>query len=259
MVKAIVLHSVVPVRTEAAESAEQQTQLLFAQTCTILEEKPRWMKISNDSDGQIGWVDSKMLVPLNESEWQQVSNANMDAMVRLPMAYAVSGNNGQTIPLTMGTHLPNYKAGQFDILGVPFRIDEAMVTPKPLVLTEETMLQVIRFLLNTPYLWGGKNAFGMDCSGLVQIVFSLFGRTLPRNASEQVKIGCHVDNLQQAQVGDLAFFDHDDGKISHVGILLDAHRIVHCSGRVKVEKVDEKGIWNVEDGKYSHHLVEIRR
>ena len=100
---------------------------------------------------------------------------------------------------------------------------------------------------------------GMDCSGFTQVVMSLFGKRLLRNASEQVKQGEPVDEWTQIQAGDLVFFDHEDGRISHVGIAIDSERLIHCSGRVKVEKLDETGIFNAETGAYSHHLAAIRR
>ena len=256
----IVLHSVVPVRSEANEGSEQLTQLLFAETVDILEEKPRWIRIKNDADGQIGWVDFKMLTKLSDSECELVAKADKSARVMMPMAYAVSENNGQTIPLTAGTCLPNYKDGRFEVLGVGFRIDPSMVVDKSLEITTEKIMEVVRFFLNVPYLWGGKNALGMDCSGFTQIIHSLFGHQLLRNASEQVTQGIPVKSLKNAQTGDLAFFDHEDGKISHVGLILDSERIIHCSGRVKVEKLDEIGIFSIEQGgTYTHHLVSIRR
>ena len=258
--KGIVLHSVVPVRSEANEGGEQLTQLLFAETVDILEEKTRWIRIKNDADGQIGWVDFKMLTKLSDSESDLVAKADKSARVMMPMAYAVSENNGQTIPLTAGTCLPNYKDGRFEVLGVGFRIDPSMVADKSLEMTTEKIMEVVRFFLNVPYLWGGKNALGMDCSGFTQIIHSLFGHQLLRNASEQVTQGVPVKSLKNAQTGDLAFFDHEDGKISHVGLILDSERIIHCSGRVKVEKLDEIGIFSIEQGgTYTHHLVSIRR
>ena len=258
--KGIVLHSVVPVRSEANEGSEQLTQLLFAETVDILEEKPRWIRIKNDADGQIGWVDFKMLTKLSDSECELVAKADKSARVMMPMAYAVSENNGQTIPLTAGTCLPNYKDGRFEVLGVGFRIDPSMVADKSLEMTTEKIMEVVRFFLNVPYLWGGKNALGMDCSGFTQIIHSLFGHQLLRNASEQETQGMPVKSLKNAQTGDLAFFDHEDGKISHVGLILDSERIIHCSGRVKVEKLDEIGIFSIEQGgTYTHHLVSIRR
>ena len=115
---------------------------------------------------------------------------------------------------------------------------------------------------------------GMDCSGFTQIIMSLFGKNLPRNASRQARCGKNIPSLQKAKPGDLVFFDHEDGKISHVGIILQSAdtneqspvTLIHCSGRVKVEKLDETGIFSVEQadpdhpqGRYTHHLVSIQR
>ena len=260
MVKGLSLHSIVPVRTEAREGSEQSTQMLFAETCTILEEKPRWNRIKLDLDGQEGWVDAKMICPMTEEEYKGHQEAMQSAaFVAFPMTYAVSGNNGQTIPLTAGTRLPKFKDGVFELLGVKFRIDASMVRTAPAAMNLQTLLETTRFFLNTPYLWGGKNALGMDCSGFTQVIMGLFGKALLRNASEQATQGAPVQDLQHAQAGDLVFFDHEDGKISHVGIVIDPERVIHCSGRVKVEKLDSNGIFSVETGAYTHHLVQIRR
>ena len=266
MVKAISLHSVVPVRAEARESAEQNTQMLFGELCTILEQQPRWNRVQLEQDGQEGWVDAKMITPMSEEEYASYSAAYKEAAyVLFPMAYAMSENNGQTIPLTAGTRLTNYKDGEFNVLGVNFRIDPSMVITQPLELNEQILLQTVRFFLNVPYLWGGKNAMGMDCSGFTQVILSLFGKHLLRNASEQATQGKPIAELAQAKAGDLVFFDHqglNDGaanptKITHVGIVIDPTRVIHCSGRVKVEKLDSTGIFNTEQGGYSHHLASI--
>ena len=284
--KGISLHSVVPVRTEARETAEMSTQILFAEQCEILAEQARWYQVRLCQDGQEGWVDKKMLTPLSAEEEQKLP-AEATAMVLMPMAYAVSENNGQTIPLTAGTRLCNYKDGRFELLGVGFRIDPSMVLTAPLPLDEPHLLQAVRFFLNIPYLWGGKNAMGMDCSGFTQVVLSLFGKHLLRNASQQATQGIEVNGLEDAQAGDLAFFckpnaDNENNvnnvnnannanngapaPITHVGILIDKQRIIHCSGRVKVEKIDATGIFSIEQadakhpqGQYTHQLLSIRR
>lgn len=281
--KGISLHSVVPVRTEARETAEMSTQILFAEQCEILAEQARWYQVRLCQDGQEGWVDKKMLTPLSADEEQKLP-AEATAMVLMPMAYAVSENNGQTIPLTAGTRLCNYKDGRFELLGVGFRIDPSMVLTAPLPLDEPHLLQAVRFFLNIPYLWGGKNAMGMDCSGFTQVVLSLFGKHLLRNASQQATQGTEVNRLEDAQAGDLAFFckpqtnhanhaNHANNAnngahapITHVGILIDKQRIIHCSGRVKVEKIDATGIFSIEQadaqhpqGQYTHQLLSIRR
>lgn len=262
--KIISLHSLVPLRAEPREQAEQVTQMLFAQTATVLEQQSAWTHIRLDDDGQVGWADSKMLTPLSDDEQATVEAAleQTTARVMMPMAYAVSANNRQTLPLTAGTLLPDYRDGHFSLLGVPFLIDANMVAAQPLPLNEDTLMRVTRFFLNIPYLWGGKNAMGMDCSGFTQVVLSLFGHRLPRNASEQALCGQPVADLQQAQTGDLVLFDHapDSTRISHVGILLDSDRVIHCSGRVKVETIDTNGILSAErNNTYTHHLATIRR
>ena len=201
-----------------------------------------------------------MICPMKSEEYVSYKEAlKTAATVKFPMTYAVSENNGQTIPLTSGTRLTNYQDGRFEVLGVGFRIDPSMVITQALEMNQENLLQTVRFFLNTPYSWGGKNALGMDCSGYTQIVMSLFGKPLLRNAREQATQGESVDDLKKAQAGDLVFFDHQDGKISHVGIVIDQERVIHCSGRVKVEKLDENGIFNAETGEYSHHLCAIKR
>ena len=288
--KAVSLHSVVPVRTEASETSEQITQMLFGEICTIEEQKTRWIRVKLALDGQMGWVDAKMIATLSTDEYKSYSAAlKAAAYVAFPMAYAVSENNGQTIPLTAGTRLTNYHNGDFEVLGVGFRIDAGMVLTKPLEMTQPNLLQSVRFFLNVPYLWGGKNALGMDCSGFTQTILSLFGHKIPRNASEQVTQGRLISRLSSSKAGDLAFFCHYEEaatqeitsnlkqqstetnaiarqKITHVGILIDSERIIHCSGRIKIEKIDTTGIFSVEqsdtahpDGQYTHRLLSIRR
>ncbi len=279
--KGLALHSIIPVRVNPAEEAEQETQMLFGEMCTILVEsesesqtKRNWTHIRLDDDGEEGYVDTKMLTILSDQEAKEMAalyEAKNYARVRMPLAYAVSENNGQTIPLTAGTKLPQYKNGQFTLLGVTFRIDPQMVAEKPLAFNETNMLNTLRFFINTPYLWGGKNALGIDCSGFSQTIYSLFGIQLPRMARQQIvsplltspRRGGDV-SLNEAQCGDLAFFDHADEdptktKIIHVGILLDKERIIHASGRVKIEKIDEHGIYSNELGRYTHHLAGVRR
>lgn len=260
---AIVLHSVVPVRSAPSETAEQETQLLFGETCTIEKEEGSWYYIRNDYDGQVGWTDNKMVTKMTEEEYRQYSTSDLTAMVKMPVALAVSEGNGQTIPLTAGTRLCNYKDGKFSLLGSTFLIDTTMVAEKPLELTKDNFMQTVRFFLNIPYLWGGKNGLGMDCSGFTGVVMSLFGKKLLRNAKEQVTQGTEVGFLQEAECGDLVFLGHqkqgETAKVTHVGILLSSDTVIHCSGRVKVEKIDANGIISSQTGKYSHDLLAIRR
>lgn len=88
------------------------------------------------------------------------------------------------------------------------------------------------------------------------------GMAIPRDASQQAKEGTGVDFLQHAQCGDLAFFDNSEGKIVHVGILLDNHTIIHAtetSGRVVIDRIDQEGIISVKLKKRTHHLRFVKR
>ena len=123
----------------------------------------------------------------------------------------------------------------------------------------EMMIDYAKMLLGAPYLWGGRTAFGIDCSGLVQVCARMAGLLLPRDASQQVKEGELVYFLQETQPGDLAFFGEEDGHITHVGIILGDEQIIHCSGQVRIDYLDQTGIFNKEKNEHTHRLQVIKR
>jgi cell wall-associated NlpC family hydrolase len=99
----------------------------------------------------------------------------------------------------------------------------------------------------------------MDCSGFTQIIFKQHGIKLLRDAAQQATQGENIGFISDSRPGDLAFFDHNDGKISHVGLLIDEHSIIHCSGSVRIDPVDHQGIFDPVKKAYSHQLRLIRR
>lgn len=260
---------VTPVREEPAHAAEQATQLLFGEVCEVLDRHSSWTKIRSTMDGQLGWVVSKMLTPVSEEAIRLLGEkreTNGESVVATPMAVVTDTKTGEQLMLTIGTRLPYYKKGTFEVLGKKYKIDPRCVYEVKSDRSEvkgEDVVRVAQSLLNVPYLWGGKNIMGYDCSGFTQTVYSVFGINLLRNAREQVTQGQVVGSLAEAQPGDLVFFDHLDRapeatRITHVGMLISPTEVIHCSGCVHVDKIDETGI-RLANGKLSHHLVQIKR
>ena len=260
---------VTPVREEPAHAAEQATQLLFGEVCEVLDRHSSWTKIRSTMDGQLGWVVSKMLTPVSEEAIRLLGEkreTNGESVVATPMAVVTDTKTGEQLMLTIGTRLPYYKKGTFEVLGKKYKIDPRCVYEVKGDRSEikgEDVVRVAQSLLNVPYLWGGKNIMGYDCSGFIQTVYSVFGINLLRNAREQVTQGQVVGSLAEAQPGDLVFFDHLDRapeatRITHVGMLISPTEVIHCSGCVHVDKIDETGI-RLANGKLSHHLVQIKR
>ena len=261
--------TVVPVRENPSEGAEQLTQLLFGEVCEVLDRLPRWTKVRSILDGQEGWVDFKMLSPA--SNLIASSPHRLEAVVAAPMAAATPMDGGADLLLTLGTRLPNYSHGTFEVLGQQYLIDPTCVNNTTQLLNSDlsraellnNVCATAQSLLNAPYLWGGKNLMGLDCSGFTQVVYAAMGVNLLRNAREQMTQGELVPSLADAQPGDLAFFDHADRdpkatNISHVGLLLSPTEIIHCSGCVHIDTIDEQGI-HLPDGSLTHHLVQIKR
>ena len=278
MVEHVIAHcTVTPVRQEPSEGSEQLTQLLFGEVCEVLDRLPRWTKIRSTLDGQEGWVDFKMLSPAPISS-QEVKGERLkikgEGVISVPMAIATDMETSEELMLTLGTRLPNYAHGTFEVLGKQYLINPPCVSlpisnsllGRPIGGTpsnSHNVCAIAQTLLNAPYLWGGKNAMGMDCSGFTQVVYATQGINLLRNAREQMTQGNLVPSLAEAQPGDLVFFDHADRdpkatNISHVGLLLSPTEIIHCSGCVHIDTIDEQGI-HLPDGELTHHLVQIKR
>ena len=256
---------VTPVREEPSEAAEQATQLLFGEVCEVVDHLPGWTKIRSTMDGQTGWVSAKMVTPVSEEAKKQWGDKAM-GVVAVPMAVATDIATGEKRMLTIGTRLPNYANGTFIVLEKQYQIDPSCVYEikgEKVEVKGEEVVRVAKSLLNVPYLWGGKNMMGFDCSGFVQTVYSVFGIQLLRNAREQITQGEVVNSLAESQPGDLVFFDHSDRdpnatKISHVGMLISPTQVIHCSGWVHIDRIDEMGVY-LSNGEMTHHLVQIKR
>lgn len=246
---------VAPLRAEASDRAEIITQLLFGDQVELLQKSDNWWQVRNAYDGYEGWMDYKQLTPLTKEAYEGLEHC----LDLVPAAFGtqVTDAKGSKYLLSPGSNLPFYKNEQCTLGEEKFQVHFQPHQGAPS--SQEQLLNTALFFQNTGYLWGGKNLFGMDCSGFTQIVFKLNGIRLKRDAWQQAEQGSTVDFLQEVQAGDVAFFDNEAGRITHVGIMLNGTDIIHASGKVRIDQLDSQGIYNADLGKYTHKLRIVKR
>jgi hypothetical protein len=243
--------AVIPLRAEPSDKSEQVSQILFGEAFEIVEWTDRWAKVITDYDNYEGWIGRLQFVMLGYIAYKSLAQISPPITYRaVTQAWKKPDNTvlylpvGSSLVFLKGTtcHINNEK---FEIIGEIGGTESIDVTAKS--------------FLNTPYLWGGRIHYGIDCSGFTQTVFRLQGIHLLRDAWMQAEQGVAVDFISQVKLGDLAFFDNEEGRITHVGIMLNNAQIIHASGRVKIDSIDSQGIYSEEQKRYTHKLRIIKR
>lgn len=235
MDKGICVVTVAPVRAEGSDRAEIVTEILFGESADILEVNKNWTRIKMHYDGYEGWMDTKQLKTVTDEYL-----AKRKVTVVTEDFSSVLMNDGKTL-LSMGSEV------EFPAVASRRSHD-----------VRESIALTAKEFLNVPYLWGGKSFFAVDCSGFTQLVYKIHDIKLPRDASQQVEVGESLSFVEESQPGDLAFFENPEGKIIHVGIMLDNQRIIHASGKVRIDTLDSTGIFNKEMNKHTHKLRVIK-
>jgi gamma-D-glutamyl-L-lysine dipeptidyl-peptidase len=259
MQSGICLLSVIPCRREPSSTSEMVTQLLFGESYEVLEMRDDWISIRHASDGYECWISARQHSPLSEKAWKKLQAASTALCTDL-FSIMQDKSGSRTFPVTLGCSLPSLSNSStaFEIDGRTYSFEGQHSIPHKKRNRDE-LLATAYLLLNAPYLWGGRNPLGIDCSGFTQLVFRLGGYALPRDAYQQANVGDTVDFVEEALPGDLAFFDNAEGKITHTGILLGQNRIIHASGCVRIDRFDHYGIHHEEIKKYTHSLRIIKR
>ena len=243
--------SIVPMRNDPADQSEMVNQILFGEHFKILETRKKWSKIRLSHDSYEGWICNKQWIELSEENYKQLDKEI--STITTDILDIISRDQHQ--PIVIGSILPFYKSGHAIINTEMYQFNglttQGFIEKKKIV--ENALLY-----LNAPYLWGGRSPLGIDCSGFIQMVYRLQGVDLPRDAYQQAEVGNSLSFIEESEPGDLAFFDNNEGIVIHVGIILEDNHIIHSSGKVRIDRIDQQGIFNTELGTHTHKLRLIK-
>jgi hypothetical protein len=247
--------STIPVRSSPTHRSEMVSQLLFGETYEILHTKENWLNIKCALDLYEGWIDAAQHTSLSEKDFSAITLQS--AGIAIDLFYSAASSD-KSIALVTGSTLPYFDGINFKIGKEKFIYNGQAMMPDQV--RTVTMLEKIALrYLYAPYLWGGRSPLGIDCSGLVQVLYKCIGIALPRDAYQQADLGKPVNFAEEAILGDLAFFHNEEGKITHVGLILKDKKIIHSSAMVRIDSFDHFGIFNADTNKYSHQLKIIKR
>ncbi len=257
MKQGICSQTLIPVRSKSSHQSEQLTQLLFGDCYTVLEVKNEWIKIQIDVDDYVGWIPENQFSLISDSDFTQfqenyfISSDIITTLIHL--------SNNTTMLLAPGSIVINFHDGKFSFGENNYLTEGKLTQSCDLKASRKEIIDNAKKFINSPYLWGGKTPFGIDCSGLIQIVYRLSGIKLPRDTTQQVNVGEEIDHLSNSNPGDLVFFNNEREEICHVGILLNREKVIHSSGYVRIDPIDNKGIFRPESNAYSHKLMVIKK
>lgn len=239
--------SIVPLRIEPSDPTELVTQVLYGEIFKILEKRKSWSKIRLAFDNYEGWIDNKQYVEITENNYNKIKNE--DHKLSLDLIEYVQDINNKLYTIPIGSSLNG-----LDLLNHKFdgNTTDSKQDKSNLIVTAFTYL-------NAPYVWGGKTPFGIDCSGLTQMVYKLNGYSIFRDASQQATQGQPLSFIEESEPGDLAFFDNAEGNITHVGIIMKDNYIIHAHGHVRIDRLDHSGIYNVDRNIHTHKLRVIKK
>ncbi|MBT8245650.1 MAG: C40 family peptidase [Winogradskyella sp.] len=238
---------IVPIRSEPCDKSELVSQVLYGEFFKVLEKRKKWSRIRIAYDKYEGWIDNKQYLNITDTQYKTLNESKPILSIDLLEYVSDENNNLFTIPL--GASLNG-----LDLLHHKFDGNKESEKQK-----KSNLLKTAFVYLNAPYLWGGKTPFGIDCSGFTQMVYKLNGHKLKRDASQQASQGEALSFIEESEPGDLAFFDNAEGDIIHVGIIMEDNYIIHAHGKVRIDRLDHSGIYNVETNTHTHKLRVIKK
>ncbi len=240
-----------PIKKEPFHNAEMISQQLFGEQCTVLEMIPGWIKIRCKYDNYEGWSQSGHLVEIDEDQFANTNKKLASGWIN-EVSY-----NGEKMFVPFGSSLATFKKDDAVWNSNLINYKGKKYNPPGGKINKKNIKWISGKYLNTSYLWGGKSVFGIDCSGFTQSVYKFLNIYLPRDSWQQAELGDTVDHLHGTNCGDLCFFENEEGRITHVGLLINNHEIIHSSGKVRIDKIDNVGIINSDTGQQRTHKIKL--
>lgn len=234
-------------RAEPKDTSELVSQVIYGESFKIIEQRANWSLIKLSFDNYKGWIDNKQLVEISETVYDStISEANIYSSDLIEF---IQINNKGLLTIPFGSTLNSIKLFDHSFDGNTTKT----IQPK------ENLVKTSLLFINSPYLWGGRTPFGIDCSGFTQIIYKINGYKIDRDAKDQVNLGVSLSFIEESDPGDLAFFDNKEGDIVHVGIIMEDNHIIHAHGQVRIDRLDQTGIYNVDTKKHTHKLRVIKK
>jgi len=211
---------IAPVRRGPSHDAALDTEALKGERVTVYDRDAEgWAWGQLQSDGYVGWLPDSALVRPRGTPTHKITALRTFAFpgpsIKLPPA--------EGLPLGARVEIVKNDAG-FAITGQRHYLPAQHVGP--LDANEADFVAVAERFVGTPYLWGGKSALGIDCSGLVQVSLTAAGITAPRDSDmQESELGKALPRSEwrDARRGDLIFWK------GHVAIVRDHDTIVHAN------------------------------
>lgn len=197
-------------------ASEQMDQLLFGEVFDVIEEEGGFLWGQARRDGYVGFVAAAALAPPAPEPTHRIRALRTYAFAEASIKSRASG------PYSMNALVAvEAEEGRLaKVAGAGWMATEHLT---PIGTFETDVAGVAERFLGAPYLWGGRDSLGLDCSGLVQAALFACGRACPRDTDQQALLGRGIARTEFGR-GDLVFWN------GHVGIGLDAERIVHANG-----------------------------
>ena len=263
--------SALSMRTEPSDKSELCNQLLFGELYTALRlhENGKWLYIESEWDGYKGWISALSHYTISEAYFVRY-RLGVHAVMTEPIGKATLQTQRHPTLIPYSATLPFWDKKLLDLDKQNAVCLTKAQVGKP-TNPKTTWLQGIVAYLNAPYLWGGRTPLGIDCSGFTQNLYKAVGIRLDRDAYQQATQGM-ARPLAEATTGDVAFFQRE-GRVIHVGMVLNAKdalafdtslptgktlAIAHALDTVRIDALDEQGIFNLQHAYYTHQLAGVR-